>query len=246
MSDETQGAGSGAGAAKPNPWKEITQPFVDVWHAPRALWGVNLSYMLEGLAYFGVLGYLAIYFSEQVFAGVPNPDTYAHNMVAVLTGGITISMLFLGFVPDKVGVRRALIWSFILVLIGRVRWLEPVFGLDRLSRVHHWNGFALAALIVVHAPLMSAAYALLGGLVAVAVTDRLEDGLSAVYTFYDPALTDRGLGHHCILRQITHGLDLGLPYLYLGYWVEGSDKMGYKGQYRPLQALRGDRWVALA
>lgn len=83
-------------------------------------------------------------------------------------------------------------------------------------------------------------------LVAVAVTDRLEDGLSAVYTFYDPALTDRGLGHHCILRQIAYGRDLGLPYLYLGYWVEGSDKMGYKGQYRPLQALRGDRWVALA
>ena len=105
---------------KKSPLKEIIQPFVDVWHAPRALWGVNLGYMLEGLAYFGILGYLAIYFSEQVFTGVPNPDTYAHNMVAVLTGGITISMLFLGFVPDKVGVRRALIWSFILVLIGRV------------------------------------------------------------------------------------------------------------------------------
>jgi proton-dependent oligopeptide transporter, POT family len=105
---------------KPDVLKEITQPFVDVWHAPRALWGVNLGYMLEGLAYFGVLGYLAIYFSEQVFAGLPNPDTFAHNMVAVLTGGITIAMLFLGFVPDKVGVRRALLWSFVLLLVGRV------------------------------------------------------------------------------------------------------------------------------
>ncbi len=105
---------------KKSPLKEITQPFVDVWHAPRALWGVNLGYTLEGLAYFGVLGYLTIYFSQQVFAGVPNPDTYAHNMVAVLTGGITISMLFLGFVPDKVGVRRTLIWSFVLLVIGRV------------------------------------------------------------------------------------------------------------------------------
>src|SRR5512137_1096354 len=104
---------------KPDPLKEITQPFVDVWRAPRALWGVNLGYMLEGLAYFGVLGYLTIYFSQQVFAGVLNPDTYAHNMVAVLTGGITIAMLFLGFVPDKVGVRRALIWSFVLLIIGR-------------------------------------------------------------------------------------------------------------------------------
>ncbi len=120
MSDEQQETGTGATPAKPNPWNEITQPFVDVWHAPRALWGVNLGYMLEGLAYFGVLGYLAIYFSQQVFAGIASPDTYAHNMVAVLTGGITIAMLFLGFVPDKVGVRRALIWSFVLLVIGRV------------------------------------------------------------------------------------------------------------------------------
>jgi POT family proton-dependent oligopeptide transporter len=122
MTEEKQSAESTTAAAgvKPNPFQEIVQPFVDVWHAPRALWGVNLGYMLEGLAYFGVLGYLAIYFSQEVFAGVPNPDTYAHNMVAVLTGGITIAMLFLGFVPDKWGVRRALIWSFVLLIIGRV------------------------------------------------------------------------------------------------------------------------------
>ena len=126
MSDEKKSAapeGAGAVAAaetKPNPWREIAQPFVDVWHAPRALWGVNLGYMLEGLAYFGVLGYLAIYFSETVFAGVPNPDTIAHSMVMVLTAGITIAMLFLGFVPDKWGVRRALLWAFVLLIVGRV------------------------------------------------------------------------------------------------------------------------------
>jgi len=120
MSDENPGAATAAAEAKPNPWREIVQPFVDVWHAPRALWGVNLGYMLEGLAYFGVLGYLAIYFSETVFVGVQHPDTYAHNMVAVLTGGITIAMLFLGFVPDKWGVRRALFWSFLLLVLGRV------------------------------------------------------------------------------------------------------------------------------
>lgn len=120
MSDETRDAGSGEAAVRPNPLKEIIQPFVDVWHAPRALWGVNLGYVLEGLAYFGVLGYLAIYFSETVFAGLPNPDTIAHNMVMVLTAGITIAMLFLGFVPDKFGVRRALLWAFVLLLGGRV------------------------------------------------------------------------------------------------------------------------------
>ncbi len=118
--NSSTGTAEATAATRPNPWKEIVQPFVDVWHAPRALWGVNLGYMLEGLAYFGVLGYLAIYFSQQVFAGVPNPDTYAHNMVAVLTGGITIAMLFLGFVPDKVGVRLALIWAFVLLVVGRV------------------------------------------------------------------------------------------------------------------------------
>ena len=57
-----------------NPLKEITQPFVDLFHAPRALWGVNLAYVLEGTAYFGVLSYLAIYFSDYVFRGIPNPD----------------------------------------------------------------------------------------------------------------------------------------------------------------------------
>ncbi len=122
MTEEKQSAESAAAVAeaKPNPFQEIVQPFVDVWHAPRALWGVNLGYMLEGLAYFGVLGYLAIYFSQEVFAGVASPDTFAHNMVAVLTGGITIAMLFLGFVPDKWGVRRALVWSFVLLVLGRV------------------------------------------------------------------------------------------------------------------------------
>ena len=124
MTEEKQSAESvptaAAAEVKPNPFQEIVQPFVDVWHAPRALWGVNLGYMLEGLAYFGVLGYLAIYFSQEVFAGIQNPDTYAHSMVAVLTGGITIAMLFLGFVPDKWGVRRALIWSFVLLIVGRV------------------------------------------------------------------------------------------------------------------------------
>jgi POT family proton-dependent oligopeptide transporter len=119
QSGETGSAGA-ATEAKPNPWQEIVQPFVDVWRAPRALWGVNLGYMLEGLAYFGVLTYLAIYFSQTVFAGVAHPDAWAHLMVAVLTGGITIAMLFLGFVPDKWGVRRALIWSFVLLIVGRV------------------------------------------------------------------------------------------------------------------------------
>ena len=103
-----------------NPLKQIVQPFVDLIHSPRALWGVNLAYVLEGTAYFGVLSYLALYFSDYVFIGVPNPDVPAGLMVGVLTAGITLSMFFLGFVADKFGVRSALIWAFLFLLTGRL------------------------------------------------------------------------------------------------------------------------------
>ncbi len=100
--------------------KELLQPFIDVWNAPRALWGVNLSYVLEGLVYFGMLGYLAMHFSDFVFTGVDHADEWSHSMVAVLTAGITISMVLLGWVCDKYGVRKALIGAFVLLLAGRV------------------------------------------------------------------------------------------------------------------------------
>jgi len=113
-------ADTSAPDAPKNPLKEIIQPFIDLIHAPRALWGVNLAYVLEGTAYFGVLSYLAMYFSDYVFRDVPNPDVPAGLMVGVLTAGITLSMFFLGFVADKFGVRRALIWAFLLLLTGRL------------------------------------------------------------------------------------------------------------------------------
>ena len=103
-----------------NPLREIVQPFIDLVHAPRALWGVNLGYLLEGFVYFGMLGYLAMYFSDFVFRGVPNADEWAHPMVGFLTAGITISMFFLGFVPDRFGVRRGLLLAFACLFVGRV------------------------------------------------------------------------------------------------------------------------------
>jgi MFS family permease len=106
--------------APKNPLREIAQPFIDLVHAPRALWGVNLAYVLEGTAYFGVLSYLALYFSDSVFQGITDPDVPAGLMVGVLTAGITLSMFFLGFVADKFGVRRALIWAFLFLLGGRL------------------------------------------------------------------------------------------------------------------------------
>jgi MFS family permease len=94
---------------------EVIQPFKDLLHASRALWGVNLSNLLEGLTYFGVVGLLAIYFNEYVGLN----DINAGQMVGVLTAGITLSMLFLGATVDIIGVRRAFITSLILMLIGR-------------------------------------------------------------------------------------------------------------------------------
>src|SRR5512136_1620889 len=94
-----------------NPFQEIIQPFIDVVKAPRALWGVNVSYLLEGFCYFGVLGYLAMYFNEYVGLS----DTQTGPMVGVLTWGITLAMFFFGALADKWGVRITLIASVLLM-----------------------------------------------------------------------------------------------------------------------------------
>jgi len=80
--------------------------------------------------------------------------------------------------------------------------------------------------------------------VMVSLVDRLEDGLSAVYTFFDPAMARASLGVFGILSQIALCRQLGLPYLYLGYWIAGSRKMRYKADYSPLQAFQHSRWQA--
>ena len=82
-------------------------------------------------------------------------------------------------------------------------------------------------------------------LAGVAVVDALPDGLSAVYTFYDPSLTQRGLGTYAILWQIGEARRRGLPFLYLGYWIKESEKMAYKARFQPLEAYRNGRWSPL-
>ncbi|WHZ18793.1 MAG: Arginyl-tRNA--protein transferase [Rhodanobacteraceae bacterium] len=83
-------------------------------------------------------------------------------------------------------------------------------------------------------------------LVAVAVTDVCETGLSAVYTFFDPDLPRRGLGTYAILRQIELARARGLPHLYLGYWIANHPKMGYKSRFGGLQVLGPGGWARLA
>lgn len=85
----------------------------------------------------------------------------------------------------------------------------------------------------------------LSELLAVAVTDRLPDALSAVYTFYDPGQAARGLGVHAILQQIDWARREGRRHLYLGYWIAGHPKMDYKRRFRPLDGYDGQRWSPL-
>ena len=81
-----------------------------------------------------------------------------------------------------------------------------------------------------------------GPLYAVCLTDRLADGLSLVYSFYAPHQARRSLGAYVILDHVAKARRLGLPHVYLGYWVEGSRKMGYKAAYLPQERLGLHGW----
>lgn len=82
-------------------------------------------------------------------------------------------------------------------------------------------------------------------LIAVAVMDELEKGLSAIYTFFDPDLTKHSLGTYCILQQILLAKSLNLPYVYLGYWIKECQKMSYKTDFRPLEIYLDHQWLTI-
>lgn len=79
-------------------------------------------------------------------------------------------------------------------------------------------------------------------LVGVCLTDVLGDGVSMVYSFYTPDRPRDGLGNHIILDHIEIAREAGLPYVYLGYWVPGSQKMGYKAKFSGLEVFMGGEW----
>lgn len=84
-----------------------------------------------------------------------------------------------------------------------------------------------------------------GPLLGVALSDQLSDGLSMVYSFFDPDYSKLGLGTIMILEHVRRAQQLGLPYVYLGYWVHGSQKMAYKARFQPLEQLGPEGWVEM-
>jgi len=111
---------------EPSPLNQIIQPFIDLVHAPRALWAVNLLSFLEGFVYFGMVIYLHMYFNQ--YGGLSDPK--AGLMVGFLTWGITISMLFFGGRADAWGLRRTFIVALCIMFAGRALLaLAPYLGL---------------------------------------------------------------------------------------------------------------------
>jgi arginyl-tRNA--protein-N-Asp/Glu arginylyltransferase len=82
-----------------------------------------------------------------------------------------------------------------------------------------------------------------GDLIAVALTDVLGDGLSMVYSFFEPDEASRSLGTFMVLDHIERARQMGLAYVYLGYWVRGSRKMDYKSRFLPQERLTPDGWA---
>ena len=77
------------------------------------------------------------------------------------------------------------------------------------------------------------------------MTDILDDATSMVYSFFSPEMERRSLGTYIILDHIRQAIELGLSYVYLGYWVKDSHKMSYKTRFKPLEVLGADGWICL-
>jgi len=85
-----------------------------------------------------------------------------------------------------------------------------------------------------------------GRLIGISVLDQFEGGLSAVYTFFEPEFSNRSLGTYAILYSLKIAKTNGIPFVYLGYWIDGSQKMDYKRNFKPLQGYQERQWKDLA
>jgi POT family proton-dependent oligopeptide transporter len=118
---------------------ELTQPFIDLTKTSKAMLGINISYLLEGLTYFGIIGLLAIFYNDYIQLD----DINAGWMVGFLTAGITISMLFLGATVDLIGMRKSILLSLGFILVGRViLTASPSLGVPGL-----WNSSQIISLV---------------------------------------------------------------------------------------------------
>lgn len=155
------------------------------------------------------------------------------------------------FTPDRSQRRNLRRNADLVVSEGQARCSDEIFALYQryLSRRHPGGGMDAAEnddftrfLTSPWSPTRFLEFRAHDRLLAVAVTDVTRFGLSSVYTFYDPDLPERGLGTFAILSQLQAAKSLGLPHLYLGYWIAEHPKMGYKARFQPLELLRGQRW----
>ncbi|HWK48114.1 MAG TPA: arginyltransferase [Stellaceae bacterium] len=138
--------------------------------------------------------------------------------------------------------------------IGAVATIEHYRMFQRYQRARHGDsdmagmGFGDYRSMIEDSPVDTVIVALhdqAGQPAAACLIDRLDDGLSAVYSFYEVGEPRRSLGTFMVLSLIDHARALGLPYVYLGYWIAESRKMAYKTRFRPLEGLGAEGWQPL-
>ncbi|MCC7325392.1 MAG: arginyltransferase [Burkholderiales bacterium] len=124
--------------------------------------------------------------------------------------------------------------------LGYQRFRHPGGGMDQDSREQYQH-------FLLHSNVATDLYEFRDGSVLrmVSLVDRLVDGLSSVYTFFDPGVPGASFGTYSVMWQIERCAALGLPYLYLGYWIADSRKMAYKAAFRPVEGLTGGVWQQL-
>ena len=169
---------------------------------------------------------------------------------------VPVRIVVAGFRPGR-SFRR------VIARNGDLRWSEvPAVGTDeqfalfhRYLRQRHQDGGMVRMDRQAYAEMVEAAPTTTrivefrdpaGRLAAVSLTDRLRSGLSGVYKFYNPTLPQRSLGSYIILWHIERARELGLPFVYLGYWIAESRKMAYKSRFAPMERLEGAFWLPLA